>query len=255
VSDEGAQAAAVQRAIRPQAVALALFALVLGLTALLIVGQAATRLLATSSLDTPALAALGLTRRQLTAAGLIKVGVAAAIGAAVAAGVAAAASPLMPIGAARLAEPDPGVSADALVLAAGAAVIVVLLVAWAVWPAWRLASTGTRENRALAGPGLRSRLTASLAGAGAPLTATTGVRLALEPGRGRTAVPVRADRHRTVGARGDSRVHLWREPAASGQHAPSIWATVGRGDRSAVPVLGHHTGGRRAPAQQRPRHH
>ena len=112
----------------------------LAVTALLIVGQAATRLLATSSPDTPALAALGLTRWQLMAAGLIKVGVAAAIGAVVAAGVAVAASPLMPIGAARLAEPDPGVSADALVLAAGAAAIVVLLVAWAAWPAWRLTS-------------------------------------------------------------------------------------------------------------------
>jgi hypothetical protein len=191
VTDQGAQAAAVQRAIRPEAVALALFALVLAVTALLIVGQAATRLLATSSPDTPALAALGLTRRQLMAAGLIKVGVAAAIGAAVAAGVAVAASPLMPIGAARLAEPDPGVSADALVLAAGAAAIVVLLVAWAAWPAWRLTSTGTRTDSTPAAPG-RWRLAGWLAGAGAPVTAAAGVRLALEPGRGRTAVPVRA---------------------------------------------------------------
>ena len=52
VADEGTQAAAVQRAIRPEAVALALFALVLAVTALLIVGQAATRLLATRSPDT-----------------------------------------------------------------------------------------------------------------------------------------------------------------------------------------------------------
>jgi hypothetical protein len=118
--------------------------------------------------------------------------VAAAIGAAVAAGVAVAASPLMPIGAARLAEPDPGVSADALVLAAGAAAIVVLLVAWAAWPAWRLASTGTRWDRASPAPGRWPRLTAWLAGAGVPVTAAAGVRLALEPGRGRTAVPVRA---------------------------------------------------------------
>ena len=192
VADEGAQAAAVQQAIRPEAVALALFALVLAVTALLIVGQAATRLLATSSPDIPALAALGLTRRQLMAAGLIKVGVAAAIGAAVAAGVAVAASPLMPIGAARLAEPDPGVSADATVLAAGAAAIVVLLVAWAAWPAWRLTSTGTRTDSTSAAPGRGPRLTGWLAGAGVPVTAAAGVRLALEPGRGRTAVPVRA---------------------------------------------------------------
>ena len=182
----------MQRAIRPEAVALALFALVLAVTALLIVGQAATRLLATSSPDTPALAALGLTRWQLMAAALIKVGVAAAIGAVVAAGVAVAASPLMPIGAARLAEPDPGVSADALVLAAGAAAIVVLLVARAAWPAWRNTSMGTRRDSTPAAPGRWPRLTAWLAGASVPVTAAAGVRLALEPGRGRTAVPVRA---------------------------------------------------------------
>ena len=189
VAVEGTQAAAVQRAIRPQAVTLALFALALALTALLIVGQAATRLLATGALNHPALAALGMTRGQLMAAGLIEVGAAAVIGAMVAAGAAVAASPLMPIGPARLAEPDPGVSADPLVLAAGAAVIVVLLVALAAWPAWRLASPGARGSaRSAPWP----RLAAWLAGAGVPAPAAAGVRLALEPGRGRTAVPVRA---------------------------------------------------------------
>jgi FtsX-like permease family len=193
VAVEGTQAATVQRAIRPQAVALALFALALAVTALLIVGQAATRLLATGSLNHPALAALGLTRGQLMAAGLIEVGAAAVIGAMVAAGVAVAASPLMPIGPARLAEPDPGVSADAIVLAAGTAALVVLLVTLAAWPAWRLASTGASGSDRPAALGRRSLWTARLAGgAGLPVTAAAGVRLALEPGRGRTAVPVRA---------------------------------------------------------------
>jgi putative ABC transport system permease protein len=192
VADKRTQAAAVQRAIRPEAAALGVFALVLGVTALLIIGQAAARLLATASPDTPALAALGLTRRQLMAAGLIEVGAAATAGAIVAAGVAVAASPLMPIGAARLAEPDPGISADAMVLAAGAAAIVVLLVVAVAWPAWRLASAGARGNGPAAAPGRRSRLAAWLARGNVPVTAAAGVRLALEPGRGRTAVPVRA---------------------------------------------------------------
>ena len=192
VADQSVQAATVERSIRPEVIALALFALVLAVTALLIVGQAATRLLATGSPDNPALAALGMTRGQLMAAGLIEVGVAAAAGAVAAAGAAVAASPLMPIGAARLAEPDPGVSADAVVLAAGAAAIVVLLVARAAWPAWRLASAGARVSGTPAAPGPQLRLTAWLAGAGLPVTAAAGVRLALEPGRGRTAVPVRS---------------------------------------------------------------
>jgi len=78
------------------------------------------------------------------------------------------------------------------VLAAGAAAIVVLLVVWAAWPAWRLASAGARVSGTPAAPGPQLRLTAWLAGAGLPVTAAAGVRLALEPGRGRTAAPVRS---------------------------------------------------------------
>ena len=192
VADENTQAAAVEQAIRPAAIALGLFALVLAVTALLIVGQAATRLLATDSPNNQALSALGMTRGQLTAVGLIKVGVAAAAGAMVAAGVAVAASPLMPIGTAALAEPDPGVSADVTVLAAGAAAIVMLLVGRVAWPAWRLASAGTRRSGTPTATGPRSRLTAWPASVTAPVTAAVGMRLALEPGRGRTAVPVRS---------------------------------------------------------------
>jgi hypothetical protein len=192
VADENTQAAAVEQAIRPAAIALAVFALVLAITALLIVGQAAARLLAASSPDNHALAALGMTRGQLTAVGLIKVGVAAAAGAVLAAGVAVAASPLMPIGAAALAEPAPGVSADVTVLAAGAAAIVVLLVMRMAWPALRLASAAARRSGRPAATGPRSRWTARPASVAAPVTAAVGVRLALDPGRGRTAVPVRS---------------------------------------------------------------
>ncbi len=191
VADEHAQAAAVERAIRPEAVALALFALVLLLVALLVVGQVATRLLAASSSDNPTLAALGMTRGQLMASRLIEVGVAAAGGAVAAIGAAVAASPLMPIGTARLAEPAPGISIDTAVLAAGAIAIPGLLVARAAWPAWRLASAQGPDSRATAAS-RRPLLAGWLAGAGAPVTMTTGVRLALEPGQGRTAVPVRS---------------------------------------------------------------
>src|SRR3984957_21000225 len=102
----------------------------------------------------------------MVAAALIEVVVAGTAGAILAAGVAIAASPLMPIGAARLAEPDPGVSADWLVLCAGAVIIVVLLAARTLWPAWRLASVrGTAEREAAAGPAWRAWL-AGRAGGG-----------------------------------------------------------------------------------------
>ena len=193
VADESTQVAAVEQSIHPEAVALAIFAVVLACSALLIVGQAATRLLLQAGSDNPVLAALGMTRRQLTAAGLIEVGVAAAAGAILAGGVAIAASPLMPIGSARLAEPAPGVSADWLVLATGGAAIVVLLIARAAWPAWRAASArATAQRDAAASPGRPSWLAGWLAGAGVPVTMSAGVRFAVEPGRGRTAVPVRA---------------------------------------------------------------
>ena len=193
MADEGAQAATVQRAIRPEAISLALFALVLAVTTLLIVGQAAVRQLGAAAAGHPTLAALGMTRAQLTAAGLVEVGTAGAVGAVAAVAVAVAASPLMPIGLARLAEPDPGISVAGTVLATGAVAIVVLLLAWTAWPAWRLASAraagpGNAPWRA----GSHSRLAASLASAGAPVTVTTGARFALDPGAGRAAVPVRS---------------------------------------------------------------
>ena len=191
VAGEAAQAATIERSIRPQALALAIFALVLAITALLIVGYVASRLLFSASLGYPTLVALGMTRGQLLAAGLVEVGVAALAGAVAAAGVAVAASPLMPIGAARLAEPSPGVSADPPVLTAGAAMITILMLAWAAWPAWRLASAG-RAGAHDPPAARRSLAVRWLAGAGAPVTAVTGVHLALVPGGGRRAMPLRS---------------------------------------------------------------
>jgi len=192
LADEDTQVATVERAIRPEAISLALFALVLGVTMLLIVGQAAVRQLAAAAAGHPVLAALGMTRGQLTAAGLVEVGLAGAAGAAGAVAVAVAASPLAPIGLARLAEPDPGISAAGEVLAAGAVAIVAVLVAWVAWPAWRLASArATAPGDARWRPGGHSRLAAGLAQAGAPVTATTGARFALDPGAGRGVAPVR----------------------------------------------------------------
>jgi ABC-type lipoprotein release transport system permease subunit len=201
VADQSAQAATVERAIRPQAVALALFALALALTALLVVGQVAARLLIEAAGDNTALAALGMTRRQMIAVGLAEVTAAAVAGAAGAVIIAIGASPLMPIGPARLAEPSPGVSVDGPVLAAGFAVIVVLLLARVTVTAWRQAAArpagagGDADAARLPGaqaPRRRSRVAERLAAAGAPPQAVSGLRLALDPGRGGTGVPARS---------------------------------------------------------------
>ena len=188
VADETTQAATIERLIRPQAIALALFALALALTALLIVGQVAARTLQTAAQDNGTLAALGMTRRQRFTASVAETAAAAVGGALGAVAIAIAASPLTPIGPARLAEPHPGVSVNAGVLAAGAAAIVMLLAARVAVPAWRQAGA-----RPAAEPSLRRPLLAEeLSRVGAPLAAVTGVRFALDARSGRASVPVRS---------------------------------------------------------------
>jgi hypothetical protein len=190
VADLNMQAAAVKRAIGPEAVALALFAAVLAATALLVIGQVATRLLAAGSADNPTLSALGVTRAQLMGGKLAEVSVAAAAGAGAAVAVAVAVSPLMPVGTARIAEPDPGISADMPVLIVGSIAAFALLVTRAAWPAWRLASSRDPDRRGITTssgrPGFARWRPA------APVTLTTGAHLALDSGRGRAAVPVRS---------------------------------------------------------------
>jgi hypothetical protein len=181
--------AKVARAVRPQVVALAVFALIVAVAGLLLVGQALARQSFLDSVDSPPLHALGFSRGQLFAGGMLRAVLVAVGGAVIATVAAVAASPLAPIGPARTAEPDPGVRVDALVLGIGALAIVVGLLALAAIPAWRFARAGASIDMAR---GARpSRLAGALARVGAPLPASAGVRMALEPGRGRTAVPSR----------------------------------------------------------------
>ena len=132
------QAAQIERAIRPEAIALGLFALVVALTALVIIAQAVLRQLRASGNDLTTLRALGLARRQLWSIRLLQVTAVAVVGGLVAVAVSVLASPIMPVGAARLAEPSPGIDVDVAVLGLGFVAIIVLLVAVVAWPSWRL---------------------------------------------------------------------------------------------------------------------
>ena len=185
--------AKVQRAIRPQAVALALFAGLAGFAGLLIVGQSLARQILLDATEYPILRALGMSRQQLVAMTLFRVAGIALAGGLVGTILAIASSPAMPVGPARLAEPDPGVSVDATLLAAGLAGLPVLLMALSVRPAWKATSSaggtlGTSEMPRAERP---SWLAAVVARLGAPAPVVAGVRLAVEPGHGRSAVPVR----------------------------------------------------------------
>jgi hypothetical protein len=184
----------VRRAIALETAALVTFATLGALAGLLLVGQALSRQVLLESTEYPTLRALGMTRSQLVGLAIIRTAVVGTAAAALAVAVAVALSPLTPIGVARRAELNPGVLADWPVLTAGCLAIVVLVAVGTALPAWRAAGApgGALGVIGPAEPGRPSLVAAALAATGAPPTAVIGVRLALEPGRGRTAVPVRA---------------------------------------------------------------
>ena len=190
LSDE---VAATERAIRPQAVALAVFAGLAGLIGLAVIGQLLARQLVLDSAEFPVLRALGMTRASLAALCLARLAAITVAGAVIAVGVAIAASPLMPVGTARLAEPTPGVEVNLAVLGVGFAAISVLPLAVLARAAWRAAgrARGPLGVAEPAEPARPSRLGLALGRAGS-VPGSVGVRMAFEPGRGRTAVPVRS---------------------------------------------------------------
>jgi hypothetical protein len=181
----------VDRTVRPDAIALAVFGVIALLAALLISAQAIARQLQEADEDTAVLRALGASRSVIAGDGLLGILAAVVLGSLLAAGVAIGLSPLAPIGPVRPVYPTPGVAADATVLGFGLLALVAGIGAIAVALAAGLASSHRRREaapRATRGSGL-ARLAAR---SGAPVSAVTGVRFALEPGYGRTAVPVRS---------------------------------------------------------------
>jgi hypothetical protein len=181
----------VQQAIRPQTLALTLFAVVAGVAVLLVVGQALARQTAGEAVDYPALHALGMTRWQLMALPLASAGIVAIGGALLAVAVAVMASPLTPIGYGKIAEPHPGLSINAAWLLVGALLLVIAVFAVALPPAWfatRDLVAGSRRGSLRERP---SWVAERLARMGAPAPPVVGAQLALERGRGRTAVPAR----------------------------------------------------------------
>jgi len=185
--------AGTERAIHPYAVALALFAALAGIIALAIIGQLLGRQMIMDAAEFPILRALGMTRPRLAALSLARAGTVTALGGCLAVGAAIAASPLTPIGPARLAEPAPGIDVNVAILAAGLALIILLPLAVVAPAAWRAAGAarGAYGLAGPAGPPRVSRLASGLSVAGS-VTGGVGVRMAFEPGHGRTAVPVRS---------------------------------------------------------------
>ena len=98
-------------------------------------------------------------------------------------------SPLFPIAVARRADPSIGIHADWLVLGLGAVTIAVVVLVIAFVAAYRATAPAASRRRDLA---RKSSVAERAAHVGLPPTITNGLRMTFEPGRGRTAVPVRS---------------------------------------------------------------
>jgi ABC-type antimicrobial peptide transport system permease subunit len=190
---QATQQASTQQAIHPQAIALAAFAALAGLIAIAVIGQLLSRQLALDAVEFPVLRAIGATRASLVGLSLARLAIVTLAGGIIAIAIAVAASPLMPIGPARLAEPHPGVEINLAILGAGFAVIALLPIALLAGAAWRAAKAtgGPLGFAEPARPARRSRIGGTLTRTGS-VTGSVGVAMAFEPGHGRTAVPVRS---------------------------------------------------------------
>ena len=190
-SDDAVAAAAAERGTSLQALALLLFGVIMALAMLVIVAQGIARLAYGSSGDFTTLRALGSSRRQLFAVALAPGALICAAGMVLAIPAAYGLSVLTPLGLARQAELSPGLSFNAAILLGGAACLTLLLTGRAAATAWRVVRIRTGRPAAEAVTG-GSRAGRWVAGHGFPLAAVVGVRLAFEPGRDATAVPVRS---------------------------------------------------------------
>ena len=174
-SEDLAKIGPVDDAIALEANALLAFAAVVLVFALVVLGAALTRATGDDPVDRETLGTLGLTRRQLASAVLIRGGGVIVLATVIAVIGATLASPFFPIGLAADAEIDPGLDVDGTVLVVGG-------LAFALLAALRIGVGVWSTRRRHAAP--RS----SLAGRGLPLTpAAIGTRLVVD-GLGRRGI-------------------------------------------------------------------
>jgi predicted lysophospholipase L1 biosynthesis ABC-type transport system permease subunit len=165
---------------------LLLFAAAVLIGAGALVGQALVRAVSAGAADLPTWRAMGADRGVVVRALVLPTFVTAAVGAVIAVVLAIALSPRFPIALTRRYELDIGFHADWLVLGLGALLLVVAVLA----TAWATAEIRIRRREVdRPRPSLAARLTGSV-NLSPPLL--IGSQLAVEPGRGRRAVPVRS---------------------------------------------------------------
>jgi ABC-type lipoprotein release transport system permease subunit len=180
------QARALERTLRFEASCLFAFAAAALVAAMLLIGQAIARYTSASVEDLRTLSALGMTPRQSVLAASAGPVISATCGALLGVAAAVGASRWFPIGSATPYEPSPGLAADWAVMLPGLVLVPVVVLLCALASAWLSAGAhlaGLRDRHSV--------IASSVARAGLPVPVTVGTRLALETGRGPTAVPVR----------------------------------------------------------------
>ncbi len=171
--------------------ALYIFAAIAAIAGLVAIATVVNRELSAGRAEQPTLRALGVSRRQRVAIMGARILVIATAGSVIAVVGAFLASPLFPLGVARRADPNPGLHADWFVLALGflaiAGLVMLVGAAVAFRATRRPALDQSRRPRRLGARGVDFA-----AATGAPPTLTTGLRMAVQPGTGERAVPLRS---------------------------------------------------------------
>ena len=170
-----------------EAACLLAFGLAALAAALFLIGQSVARYTSATVADLQVLQALGMTRRQVIAAASAGPALAGVAGSTLGVAGAIVASRWMPIGLASIAEPHPGIDADWLVLIPGWILVPLLVLAGSAAAAAMALTAGRRQATQR-----RSAIAAALAAVNFPVPLVVGARFALEPGRGRSSVPVRS---------------------------------------------------------------
>lgn len=181
----------VERAVRPESIALGTFGAIAGAAALAIVGLAVARSVQRHENDVGVLRAIGASRATVVLDQVLGVVGATLLGAFAAGAVAFGLSPLAPLGPVRPVYPHRGLDADWTVLIVGA----VLLAAIGLLSATVAGLRSYRHHIGLARDAVKPRpsaTTQTAAAAGLPLPVLIGMRFALESDAGRVRVPVRS---------------------------------------------------------------
>ncbi|MCJ7673127.1 MAG: FtsX-like permease family protein [Acidimicrobiia bacterium] len=177
----------VQQSIDVLATGLRIAALVAALVGLVVIAIALRRFGERDSPDLPTLRGLGISRLGRTLVVGLPTAPIALGGGALAFVIALAASPVMPLGLARQAEPDPGLDFDPLILGVGAVAVACVVIALGLLAARRVVAASARTETPKS-----SSVSRALAGAPLAPPIAVGASMALESGRGASAVPVRS---------------------------------------------------------------